>query len=175
VTNEDIDNKIIHKNIVRIDDYVNCKTHINFKCLLCQRVWKSLPSVLIKSIGGCINCTPPLSKNEGRIKDFLIENNIKFEPQFPCKISNKKFKIDFYLTDFNTFVEYDGAQHFKPIRFGGMSEEDANVRFEKQIIRDTSLSKYCIDEKINLLRINGTKYFGRKLISILPTLFEKFI
>lgn len=71
-----------------------------------------------------------------------------------------KFKLpfDFYLSDYNTCVEFDGIQHFEPrMAFGGKLE------FEKTKIRDKIKDDYCKNNGINLIRISNVKEIEDKL------------
>jgi very-short-patch-repair endonuclease len=116
---------------------------------------------------GCPHCQ---NKNETIIYNFLLENNFNFKEKFniPRLLEDQKrdSKIDFYLLDYNLFIEYDGIQHFEPVDyFGGEN------KFKKQIARDQSLSKYCKENKINILRIDGRKYQGKNLEDFLNSNF----
>jgi hypothetical protein len=52
-----------------------------------------------------------LSHQEYLIGKYLTENNIKFEKE--VSYSNCKFIFDFYLNEFNTYIEYYGRSNFK--------------------------------------------------------------
>ena len=56
-------------------------------------------------------------------------------------------------------IEYDGEQHFRPVRFGGMSEENAKERLEKTQRYDNLKNEYCLKQGYPLLRISY-KEFG---------------
>ena len=62
--------------------------------------------------------------------------------------------FDFHLTDYDILIEVDGEQHEKPIRFGGMSIEQANKNFIEQKRRDKIKDDYCLKNKIPLIRIS---------------------
>jgi len=74
---------------------------------------------------------------------------------FPSKwfIYNKrKFQIDCYCKDLNLGIEYDGEQHYKPIkRFGG--EVELKVTQERDAFKDQA----CKDLGITLIRIPYTE------------------
>lgn len=97
---------------------------------------------------GCHNCISSLGEN--RIRQILIEKNISFAQQYcfdNCKFV-RKLKFDFYLTNFNICIEYDGIQHHQPLNiFGGQKS------FNLQIIKDDIKNKYCILNNIKLYRI----------------------
>ncbi len=57
------------------------------------------------------------------------------------------------------FIEYDGEQHFKPVRFGGISKEEAALALAKRQDNDRIKNEYCKDNGYPLLRISY-KQFG---------------
>ena len=56
--------------------------------------------------------------------------------------------FDFYLEDYNTIIEYDGKQHFEPIKIWGGQE-----KFNKQRENDSIKDEYCYKNNIALIRI----------------------
>ena len=98
---------------------------------------------------GCPKCSNN-SKGEEYVKLYLEKNNIKYIPQHgfdTCKHINR-LSFDFYLPDFNTCVEFDGIQHFKPIRdFGG------DKGFSDVKKRDEVKNKWCSENNVKLIRI----------------------
>lgn len=87
------------------------------------------------------------------INQWLTKNNIEHISEFPVVIDNIRYKFDFYLPHFNLFIEYDGEQHYKPIHFGRMDDEQAQLNLRKIQNRDEIKNKYCENNNINLLRI----------------------
>lgn len=93
------------------------------------------------------------SKGENLIENTLIENNISYERQkkFDDLIDKSKLLFDFYIPSFNLLIEYDGKQHFVPVkRFGG------DVGFINTKRRDSLKDTYCILNNIKLIRIPYT-------------------
>lgn len=108
--------------------------------------------------GGCPYCSSSIGEN--KIRDYLIENNIEFISQHRFKDCRDKnpLPFDFYLPNYNTCIEYQGEQHFKPVNyFGGLKN------FETQKKRDLIKNNYCIANKINLLIINYNDNVKEKL------------
>ena len=54
---------------------------------------------------------------------------------------------------YNLFIEYDGEQHYKPVRYYNQSDEQMNLSFKKTQEHDEIKNCYCKENKINLLRI----------------------
>ena len=92
------------------------------------------------------------TEEEKKVK-FLKEQNINFIPQYEISIDTHinpsgKAYVDFYLPDYNTFIEYNGKQHYVPIKyFGGI------VQFDQQQERDSYIKNYCESKNIKLLEI----------------------
>lgn len=102
---------------------------------------------------GCALCSS--SNGENKIKNILDQMNITYEIQKTfddCK-DTKKLRFDLYIPKYNVLIEYDGMQHFKPIKFFGGIE-----RFNGLKIKDKIKSEYAAKNNIPLLRIPYTKF-----------------
>ena len=63
--------------------------------------------------------------------------------------SRSNLRVDFYLPDYNTFIEFNGKQHYKRMDFFHNSDDD----FAIQVDRDKRLRQYCKQHKITLIEI----------------------
>lgn len=133
-----------------------CERHEDYISSIASRTRKN-------SMGsGCPVCRQ--SKGEKRIFSFLISCGLKENVDFftektfrDCR--NESFlPFDFYIPSLNILIEYDGIQHFVPVRFGGISEEESVKNLAKQKIKDKIKTKYCMSKKIRLVRISYLKY-----------------
>lgn len=113
-----------------------------------------------------INCTKrgcPIcheSSGEKKLASILNDSDIQFERQ-------KKFEgcknilllsFDFYLPEYNCCIEYDGIQHFIPIKyFGG----DEKLKYTK--INDGIKTDYCLKNEIKLIRIKYDENISQKI------------
>lgn len=108
---------------------------------------------------GCPSCKS--SSGERAIRHFLEKNDISFIEQYrfeDCRGIQKPLVFDFYLPAKNICIEYDGKQHFQPIKwFGG---EEA---FAKSQLRDAIKTQYCQDKKISLIRIKYSENIEQAL------------
>lgn len=100
----------------------------------------------------CYTCDPISSIAELKIEEILKQHNIKYEKEktFNDCVNPKTNHIlyfDFYLSDYNILIEFDGEQHFKPFIFG--NEET----FESTQYLDGIKTQYCKQNNIKLLRI----------------------
>lgn len=101
----------------------------------------------------CVKC--PICHNRESmgvkiITQYLENNNINFIKEFRfenCK-DTRTLPFDFYLSDYNICIEYDGQQHFQPLGFSS-----SFGKFEKTIEHDKIKNDYCKENNIPLLRI----------------------
>lgn len=121
------------------------------------------PSNHIYLKSGCPNCC--ISKNEKLIEEYLIQHNIKYEKQksYDDCVYKYKLRFDFYLPEFNLCIEYDGEQHFIVKECWGGLEGLIEIQ-----TRDKIKTDYCLNNNINLFRIN----YKQKTIEMLNKFFN---
>lgn len=114
---------------------------------------------------GCTCCSEHRSKGEETIQNELLSTGVEFLSQHTfdgCK-HHHKLRFDFYLPEYNVCIEYDGIQHYKPIKwFGGESG------FTQTKIRDEIKNNYCLENNIHLYRIK----YNDDVISKLQQIME---
>lgn len=102
------------------------------------------------------NKTTNISKEASIIYETLLNDNIHtIEREYVFEDCNFKsyLPFDFYVKSNNSefIIEYDGEQHFKPIKFSNTMSEYKN--FIKTQISDWLKDKFCIENNIPLLRV----------------------
>lgn len=93
-----------------------------------------------------------LSRGASFIEDFLTYNDILFEKEktFPgCEGDHRPLFFDFYISELNLLIEFDGRQHFIPVEFWG--GEDGLIKRQKY---DTIKNNYAKKHNIKLIRFN---------------------
>ena len=141
---------LINPNIEVLGEYTNSEQNLQVKCKKCGRIWNAKPSKLLEGI----RCTCEHDfKGELLVLKILEKFDIKYIRQYKVEsnfsLQNKMF-IDFYLPDYNLFIEYNGKQHYIPIEYFG-----GELQFNKQQIRDEELREYC---KLNNIKLLELKY-----------------
>lgn len=131
-------------------NYINAHTKVEIICFKHGSFFQTY-NHHVHSKRGCPKCKS--SKGEKTIREWLIENNIKFEEQKKFNELGMRMRYDFYLPDYNLLIEFDGEQHFKPIKYFG-----GNKSFEKLQRRDTIKNEYAIENRYKLLRIAHTEF-----------------
>ena len=102
--------------------------------------------------GHTSSCGCLLSYYDMYIDKLLTDKNIEHQKEFPVFIDGIRYRFDFYLPKYNLFIEYDGEQHYKPVKFGNDLEE-AKINLQKTQSHDKIKNEYCKNNNINLLRI----------------------
>ena len=152
-----------------LGEYTNTATKIKMIHNECGNKYMVAPASFL---GGsrCPFCRS--SKGEIAIRDFLNKYHIDFEREFTFEdcVHINKLKFDFAIFkdgELILLIEFDGIQHFEPIRaFGG---EDG---FKETQIRDSIKNEYCKENKIPLIRIpywnleKVPKILGKKLYKL---------
>lgn len=129
-------------------------------CNKCKKEFLMSPYEHIAKRSGCKYCSKFKSKGEKFIQKFLIDNHIKFEPQYKipeCRnINPLPFDFAVFNDDgsINFLIEMQGKQHYYPTRFNGMtSKEQVLKNFQDLQLRDKIKKDFCENNHINILYI----------------------
>ena len=87
------------------------------------------------------------------IQQFLEKSKVEYKSEYTIFIGENYYRYDFYLPQYNLFIEYDGQQHYEPVRFHGNNAEENNRVFKIIQEHDEIKNNYCKENNINLLRI----------------------
>jgi len=142
---------IVHKG--RYDytllEYINSRIKVK---IICTEHGSFLQSTGDHLNGvGCPRCC--YSHGELEIRSILQKNNLKFVEQYRIKACRNKKPLPFDFAIFENenlkyLIEYDGIQHFVPVKwFGGLNG------FNRIHNNDLIKTQYCIDNNIELIRI----------------------
>lgn len=97
---------------------------------------------------GCPLCTKIEKESVGErlIKEFLEDNKISYQREYPINDGKSTLFLDF-LTPYGA-IEFDGKQHFQPVEWFGGEQGFINTQN-----RDKRKNEYCKTHNIPLLRI----------------------
>lgn len=126
--------------------YIDEKTPVTIICSK-HGEFKQIPSNHLRG-SECPKCSQ--SKGEQNIRKYLELNNIKYIDQYEIQIDKSinpsgKAKIDFYLPDYDLYIEYNGIQHYVPIEYFG-----GKLRFDIQQKRDQYIRNYCGNKLVEI-------------------------
>lgn len=126
-------------------NYVNARTKVTITCPM-HGDFEQTPDQHLRGCG-CPKCNE--SHGERDVRNYLDEYKLKYVSQYKVTSKDRSFRIDFYLPDYNMFIEYNGEQHYVPKEYFG-----GQLAFKKQIERDKLLRAYCKENCINLVEIS---------------------
>ena len=134
-----------------LDDFTVLKfvnmTHSVTLSHKCGYVFSQLPENFLRS-GNCPKCSPRKSSGEKRIATFLEDKKIPFEEQKKFE-GNGLLSYDFFIPSRRMLIEYQGEQHYRPVKhFGG--EE----KFAIQQQRDLKKRRFAEENNYTLLEIS---------------------
>ena len=151
-------NSHLKRHIKSIHDNIK-----DFKCDKCEYACST--NCELKSHIKNIHKRPVMDKRmslgEYAIYTYLTKNNIIFEKEktFNNLISPKsrKLRYDFYIQSHNLLIEFDGAQHFKKVKWTALSTQEYVDEHYNYIVEcDHLKNEYADTNKIKLYRIKYT-------------------
>ena len=156
-----------------IDSYKNMKIKTMFHCDIHNCDFDAIPrSLLYGKIRGCPYCV--MTRGETKLYNYL-HNTKRHNIIYQCKFSDCKYvnvlRFDFYDVDDDVLYEYQGEQHYMPVGFGGIDDENAKNEFIINKERDSVKRKYCKEHNIKLIEIpyweydNMEQYIENQLIA----------
>jgi hypothetical protein len=126
-----------------------------------QRLWKArcfcgkyfevLPTHIANNHVHSCGCNSG-SSGERIVEDILKSLNVKYQKQYTFSdcIDKQRLKFDFAIIKngkVDCLIEYDGKQHFEPIKyFGGLEE------YQDRVHKDNIKNEYCKKNNIPLYR-----------------------
>lgn len=123
--------------------------------------------------GNTKSCGCLKSIGEYNIQQLLIKNKIPFIKEkifndFKYKNSIGMPRFDFYLTDNNRLIEFDGSQHYNKTNLNW----EENINLEERQKRDKEKNQYALDHNIPLVRI---PYWERDNITLDMILGDRYL
>ena len=142
-----------HLTVIEKADYKGANGGIIWKCICdCGNITYASYTELV--LGRKVTCgCSKYSKMELFIHDLLTELEIPHIPQARFKECRNIFPLpfDFYLYEHNILIEYDGAQHTRPVDFFG-----GEKHYKRRVCNDNIKNEYCKAYNIKLIRLPHT-------------------
>ena len=135
---------------------------INVQCS-CGEIYKTNIAEIKSGRTACVNCSNTKSRGERKTAEILKELGIKFKAEYKfndCR-ADKPLPFDFYLPDYNICIEYNGEQHYKPVKYFG-----GDKIFKIRLQYDKIKKEYCKKNNIKLIIIPYTEFKNIKNILI---------
>lgn len=144
----------VHNNIYNYSmlNYVDSENKITIICPIHGK-FTQYPQEHLRG-SGCQKCN--MSKGELNIIKILEKNSINYitQKKFDNCVNKRKLPFDFYLPDYNICIEFDGIQHYKPVKFTNYSKEKSIRMLEYIKTNDMIKNNFCSSHNITLIRIS---------------------
>jgi len=133
-----------------IGEYTKANEYVTMRHEACGTTYKVTPHNF-KQGKRCPRC----KRSKGETKILNILSNLRIDYVHPMIFNDladkNKLHYDFYLPKYNLHIEYQGEQHFAPVKhFGG------EHKFSIQVKHDALKRKYAEQNGISLLEIPYT-------------------
>lgn len=143
-----------------VEPYRGMQNKVLIRHTPCGFIWGITPAN-IKQGKGCPRCNRKTSKGEQRIIAWLNQNSILYKAQYPLVIDKHTFFVDFYLPNYDLYIEYNGEQHYFPIKhFGGKSKlvyQKNNDNIKRNLLKDKLIEiPYTYFDKIEQVLESST-------------------
>jgi hypothetical protein len=140
-------------------EYINNSTNMRYICKEHPEIIQEIDYNHLSRGQGCKMCFSYLC--EKFISSYLINRRINFSMQYKFTDCRNILPLPFDFAIFEDkektrlkmLIEYDGEQHYRPVNFGGISDERALIKFNQTQINDEIKNNYCKVNNIKLLRI----------------------
>ena len=139
--------KFLKEEYTLLDNYKGMNHSVLIKHNLCGFCYKTNARHYY-----CPKCSG--SKGEKTIAFFLEQNHIKYEKEKLECIKGHNLRFDFYLNDYDVYIEFQGEQHLKPISyFGG----EPTLLWNEIIVPLTEYATKTYSGEVNFgITTNGT-------------------
>lgn len=121
-----------------LSDYDGLESTVLIKHKECGFIYKAKAKHV-----SCPKCKG--SNGEKTIRYWLKNNNINYIEEYSVVLNEHKLRFDFYLPDYDLYIEYQGVQHYKPIEYFGGEET-----FKRQQYYDNLKREYTKDKLIEI-------------------------
>lgn len=146
--------KDAHPELVVLGEYINNSSPLKVYCTEHNHTYSSTPVSLLDR-KTCCDKTRITYKEEQVCK--LLEDKWFFkitrQKTFEDCVDKRCLPFDVYLDDYNVLIEYQGEQHYKPIRYSSESLEEAEEKFKYTKAHDLIKQNYCKTNNIPLIEI----------------------
>ena len=153
--NRIIQNKFPSLSIINDGSYVNFSTPANLYCSLHDYYFTLAPVSIVHNRVSCCRKSNVTHKSE-LMCTFLESLGLIIEREKTFKDCKDAYTLPFdcYIPEYNIIIEYDGEQHFKPVRFSNKeSYQESLLKLEYTKKHDKMKNNYCKRNQIDIIRV----------------------
>ena len=74
------------------------------------------------------------------LKSSSLTSNLRIYQEYPANLISpyldSRLRYDWVILDWKVVIEMHGQHHYQPVRFGGITQEEAELNFQEQQERD---------------------------------------
>lgn len=153
----------LNKTIKIVSRYQGAFKPVRCECTICGDNWETSAHCILNG-SACPKCSK--SRGEHKISAVLDENNISYTQGYTFDdlrgVGDGLLSYDFYIQSINCLIEFQGVQHYQPVkRFGGTD------KFEIQVEHDKRKREYAFNHGYTLVEIRYDDDIDKKLKDII--------
>lgn len=127
--------------------YINRNSKYKIKCKSCGAEDVRWGITLIDSPIYCKYCDNE-TLGEQIVSSILNKYGITYIREYQVKINDHIHRFDFFIPEYNIYIEYSGPQHYQSVEYFGGEE-----KFKERVQRDKEKQIYCNQDNRKLLVI----------------------
>lgn len=146
--------------VIRYDKSIKEHPHWIVECLNCGKIYSASADALKRAQScGCLSSSYGERTITTELKEFAANTNRVFKSQktFPDCVFREKLRFDCCIEQrFGNgviLIEYDGEQHYRPVKFNNIETSKAYKNYITTQVTDWCKDKYCIENHIPLIRV----------------------
>lgn len=139
---------LVQSEYTFLEDYVSDSTKISVRHNTCGMEYQVKPNNFLNGTR-CPHCIE--SQGERLVASYLNMRDISYIPQkeFDDLRDRARLSYDFYIPSHNLLIEYQGEQHYHPVKYFG-----GKKTFKRQQKHDEMKRCYAIEKGYNLVEIH---------------------
>lgn len=146
--------QLIHPELSVLGEYITNNTPIEIYCTKHMYSFLSTPVAVLSKKTCCEKSRVTYKENYVcHILEDKFHFNITRQKKFEDCKDKRYLPFDIYLNDIHVLIEYQGEQHYRPVKYSSETWEEAEEKFQYTKRHDLIKREYCKKNKIPLIEI----------------------
>lgn len=150
--------KQIHPELLVVGEYINNSTPIELYCTKHKHFFTLTPAAVLNRKSCCSKSR--INYKEEKMCQLLEAwgYNIIRQKQFENCQDKRILLFDAYLCDYNVAIEYQGEQHYYPVKYSSETMEEAVKKLKYTQKHDKIKADFCKENNISLIYVPYWEY-----------------